>query len=103
MCSFRKNLVAEELSEKIVSLISDSKITSTVNHCESAWRNGDSWCRERAFGPFCCNTIRVSGIITDIFDTIMPQPRYCFIRDVNKVTDFPDSLNSERSELKECF
>ena len=55
MGSFRKKLAAEELLEKIVSLISDSRRPSTINHCESGWRNGDSWCRERAFGPFCCS------------------------------------------------
>ena len=44
--------------------------------------------------------IRVSDIITEIFDTRMPQSRYWLIRDVRKVIDFPDSLNSERLELK---
>ena len=42
MSSFSKKLVAEGLSEKIVSLISDSRRKVTIIHYESTWTEWDS-------------------------------------------------------------
>ena len=67
MGSFRKKLVAVGLSEKFVSLISDSRRKGTINHYESAWRKWDSWCREQACDPFCCSLNTVLKLLTDLF------------------------------------
>ena len=42
--SFRKKPFAERLSEKVVSLISDSRRKDTINHYELPWRKWDIWC-----------------------------------------------------------
>ena len=43
---------------------------------------------------------RVSDLMTEVFNNRMPQLRYCFICDVEKVINFLDTLNSERLEQK---
>ena len=43
---------------------------------------------------------RISSLMTEIFNNSMPQPRYCFLWDVEKVMGFLNSLDSERIELK---
>ena len=54
-----------------------------------------------SFGPFSVGKHpRITNLITGIFNNRMPQPRYCFIWDVEKVVCFLNSLDSERIELK---
>ena len=54
-----------------------------------------------SIGPFSVRKHPcVSSLITGTFNIRMPQPRYCFIWDVEKVLGFLNSLDSETIELK---
>ena len=140
--SFREKLLAEGLSEKAVTLISNARRQGTISHYESSWRKWNCWCRQRGFDPIRCdlnpileflaelftnglayNTIcgyrsaisayhdpigpfsvgkhpRISSILTGIFNNRMPQPKYCFVWDVEVVLKYLDSLHTDKLELK---
>ena len=49
--SFNEKLLSEGLSEKAVSLISDSRRLGTINHYELSWRKWESSCSQKGFDP----------------------------------------------------
>ena len=51
MDNFRKRLATEGISEKVASLISDSRRSGTKSDYESSWRKWDSWCFGRQVDP----------------------------------------------------
>ena len=67
MGSFIKKLVAEGLSEKVVSAISDPRRKGMTNHYESAWEKWDDWCLERVCDPFCCSLDPGLEFLTGLF------------------------------------
>jgi len=50
--SVRQRLASEGLSEKAISLISDSRRKSSIFHYKSAWEKFSSWCNKREVDPF---------------------------------------------------
>ena len=65
--SFRENVFAERLSEKVVRLISDARRSGAVNHYKSSWRKWNSWCIQRVFDPTRCDLNPILGFLTEIF------------------------------------
>ena len=65
--SFRENVFAERLSEKVVRLISDARRSGAVNHYKSSWRKWNSWCSQCVFDPTRCDLNPILGFLTEIF------------------------------------
>jgi len=66
--SVRQILASEGLSEKAISLISDSTRKSSISHYNSAWGKFSSWCNKREADPFRCAINLILEFLTESFE-----------------------------------
>ena len=65
---FRERLSSEGLSEKTVSLISDSRRKGSIAHYNSAWRKFSRWCSKQQVDPFRCAINHILEFLTESFE-----------------------------------
>ena len=75
--SFMENLFTRDLSETASQLISSMRRPGSISNYNSSWAQWISWCNERKFDPFRCDTNQVVNHLSFLFDTRSP-PKYVF-------------------------
>ena len=68
MDCFRKTLETEGISQRAVSLITNSRRTGSNSNYESAWRKWASWCAERKADPTRCNVNYILDFLAESFE-----------------------------------
>ena len=66
--SFRGSLATEGISERAISLITESRRMGTRSNFESSWRKWPNWCLEKQVDPIRCNITFVLDFLVELFE-----------------------------------